>query len=1054
MAELFGILAGNHKQLKKDTRSLIKRFLDRLAKFFGLKQFTDSEVVNVLNALARSVETGQEIADIGVLEQTSTEGVLTDKKQIQQRPSIDDVRKYSRANNISEADTNEYLKQLGYTDAEISASLPSALDLVDSSEEAIREKYKKKGFKQVMRYLRKKIFDRQTYIKDVLKGIGDKRSIRAVNRLVTKAGAKGWANFRFNKAEKEIYKSLSEVEKKQLDALIYARRIVAINENRQERGMKPYIGAKGYNYDKAKSEVELLSNDKLSKRADAYFKVYDDSLKRLFDSGRISEEMYDELKNTEYSPIRTVKYIIGDNHNKEDMNELANSIGMTQRDIMALSDENPNDIIMDSRWLLMMNINSIEDRAATNEVLNLFYDALESATTEEKKAINENILENPIVGTKKTGAPKFKYDNVDVPPGFKTVSFFKKGVEHKMVMKDEYARQLIDVKPKDKVLKQVRKWTAGNVLRFFATSGNPLFVFGNTAVDFQNILFLGDTYSSFKPVGAVELGYDFVKNAIKKMVSTKTYKSTLEEFMKYGGGMDFLSVDGIKAIKKMRAFDKPRTMLQKALVKWGNFWSYLGETSELAFRLAVYEKTKSNLIKEYKKENKKEPRGKDLEDILYESARESRETIDFSQGGDLIKSADNVLPYLNASVQGARKAIDYASKNPVGFASNMVQYAVMSAGIMASSLYMLSGLFKDDEDDEEKAKKVKDAWESISEYEKSSYHIVFTGDVNEDGEYKYVRIKKLPVIGTLSTIVEESIMNQYLESNNVEYKYDTKTLSMAIDKTSPIGVSDITSRNPLVSGYLSYKFNKDMFTGEDIFKAPRGKKIDPTAEGVYDNKVEKIYKDLAPSLGLSPKRTQVMVEKIITNERTNPLVGIMYGGYNGVFSNETTVGEEMINTGKRVLNSLEKKTTRYTNKDLKMYRRQAEEEKKEMMIETDIYKKEQKIYNKIKSMRESEQDITYGQIKDMVSEEFDRIDMEKYTKKYTMYAKNVNIDREALDLLFEDTPEVQAFMLFNRYGDALDYEETKELRKAMNAVRRNISKKALYIYRQKYSKKN
>ena len=523
--------------------------------------------------------------------------------------------------------------------------------------------------------------------------------------------------------------------------------------------------------------------------------------------------------------------------------------------------------------------------------------------------------------------------------------------------------------------------------------------------------------------------------------------------MTYGGGMDFLSADGIKAIKSISRFNKPKTLLQKGMVKWGDGLSYLGETSEMAFRLAVYEKTRSKLINQYKKDNKKEPTGQDLEDILYESARESRETIDFSQGGNLIKSADYVLPYLNASVQGARRAIDYASKNPVGFASNMVQYAVMSGGLIASSLYMLSSAFDDEDDEKEKAKKMKDAWESVSDYEKSAYHIIFTGDIDEDGEYEYYRLKKLPIVGLLSTTVEESIISTYLKSKGVDYELNTESVSKALDKTSPIGITDLSSRNPVISGVLSYVYNKDTFTGEQIFRGPRGKKILPEAEGILDNKVEQIYKDIAPALGMSPKRTQVMIEKVITNEKTNPLVGVMYGGYNGVFSNETTVGEEMKETMNGVLKSFSGKLKRSTNSKLKEYKKMDEVKKVEAEMETKIYLKEQEIYNQIKDKRKNNEDITNGFLRDVIQEKFERKDWKKYARKFSTYAKNTNIDRSILDLIYEDTPEVQAYKIYSRYGDSLGEDEKEELIYAMRAAKRKLNKKALYIYNQKYKKK-
>lgn len=64
LAELVGILAGNYAQMNKPSQSLIKRFLDRLAKMFGRKSFTDGEVVDLLNTIAGKVAVGEEISDV------------------------------------------------------------------------------------------------------------------------------------------------------------------------------------------------------------------------------------------------------------------------------------------------------------------------------------------------------------------------------------------------------------------------------------------------------------------------------------------------------------------------------------------------------------------------------------------------------------------------------------------------------------------------------------------------------------------------------------------------------------------------------------------------------------------------------------------------------------------------------------------------------------------------------------------------------------------------------------------------------------------------------
>jgi len=63
LAELHGILGENMIELPMPTQNIIKRFLDRLAKMFGLKEMTDSEAVEFMNTMSSKVETGKEITD-------------------------------------------------------------------------------------------------------------------------------------------------------------------------------------------------------------------------------------------------------------------------------------------------------------------------------------------------------------------------------------------------------------------------------------------------------------------------------------------------------------------------------------------------------------------------------------------------------------------------------------------------------------------------------------------------------------------------------------------------------------------------------------------------------------------------------------------------------------------------------------------------------------------------------------------------------------------------------------------------------------------------------
>ena len=940
------------------------------------------------------------------------------------------------------------------------ANRPSVNKIYEESEQALKDRNKKKSIKDLGPYLRKSLLDRQAYIKRLLDRIDNKSAKKAYDLLVTKAGASALAAERFKQAEKEIYGKLNSEDTKTLDKIIYARRIVAVNESRAELGMDSYTGMDGYSLEDAKQDLanfkQELGDKKfndLSDRATTYFNVFKANLRKLYDSGRISKEVYESLRNTEYSPIKTIKYVVGDNLSVDEIDTQAKSLGISRKDIMKLSDSNENEIILDSKWLLAMNISTVEGRAFENRMLNEFNKAIESATVDEKKAFEEFVLDNPVVGKKKDGSLKYKYDDTKVPVGYSKVSYFEDGNKREVVLKDIYAKQLLDVKNKNTFLETIGKLTGTQILRFFATGGNPLFIIGNTAVDFQNIAFWSDTYSKFKPLAAVQLMRDFTKNFVKKAVLSNKYNAIFNEYINHGGALDYLSNDGLKALESLNPVKTITKQVQKGLLAYGRAMAFLGETSEVAFRLSVFEKVKEDSLKEFRKENGREPNFQEKEDILWKAAREARETMDFSQGGDVAKNIDSVFPYFNAALQGIRRPIDFAMKNPAGFASSVLQYTAMAGSLTAASLAMLIKSVRDDEEDDEKAnKKILEALNSVSEYEKANYHVLFTGNKNKDGEYEYYRIKKLPVLSVVSTIGDQLIYNDFFKNVGIDYKIDKEAIQEAAVKSNPIPVTiqELAGKNPVASGLVSYWANKDTFTGEKIFREPNNKKILPEAEGIFDDKVDQVYKDLAPGFGLSPARTKVMVEKVITSENTNPTIPLIYSAYDGIFNKKDGLGDEVNEAMSNVGKAFGKKLVRYTDKNIIRYKKQDEMEYNESVIETDIWKKEQKVYNEIKKAYKEGDGLTQKELMGLVKENFEPVDQFKYAKKYNVYVHNMNIDKSVLDIIFEDVPEVQAMKLNQRYGANLEQEEMKELGQAMGSAGRKINNKTMYIYNKKY----
>lgn len=939
------------------------------------------------------------------------------------------------------------------------------LKIIDKNKKYIEDRTKKTTAKGTWRKYLQKFENRQSDIKRSISGIDSVYSRRAYDLLVDKAGASGWADERFKEADKKIYKGLSIKDLDILNAMIYAKRIIAINKNRAERGMKPYTGMDGYSTSDAEQSLKNYKEsygDKkyadFENRTKEYFKVYEENLKEAYDSGRITEKVYNMLKDIDYSPIKTLKYIIGDEaKTAEEIDRLSSIIGMKSDQIEKLGDINENEFVSDTRYLLMASINASSKKGFENRLLNAVFDTFENANDSETFDIMEEFYEyNPVVGTRKDGSLIHKYDKEKIPNGYKEVVFYKDGVKRKMVMKSKYADQLLDLIKVGEGWKTAGKFTGGTLLRFFATSGNPLFIIGNVPADFSNILFISDVYGKIKPIGAVRLAFDFVKNFLRSTTTIKL-KEIKREYLKHGGSMSYMAADGVRNLQSKVAKYKVLTYPQKAFVAYGKTMSYLGEKSEEAFRLAVYEKTKNDLIKKYKKENNGlDPKGQDLEDIMYASVREAREVIDFNQGGEWAKNADTVAPYFNAGMQGFRRIREYAAKKPVAFASSMVQAATMAGGIAAYSIAALMQSACDDAEDEDDCnKKMMDALNSLSEYEKSNYHIIFTGKKDENGEYEYIRIKKLPGLSVVTTYAEQLFTKFFFSSRGVDYDPNNATMTNAIKSSLPFDPTGIVGRNPLVSGAVAY-MGFDLFKWEETFKKPRGwedRVIKSEVEGINDDNVNSLFKSIAPMLHMSPARTQAMVEKLITSESTNPTISILYAVANGLFGEGSDLKESFSLATDELIKNTSKKLVRTTNKKLLEYAEQDKIAEREIEENSREYVNTTEMYDEIKDIYDSGKTLTNGELYNMVLEKFGPEEAETYFNKYNNYIRNRSIDKRLLNIVFERKPRLQALYLYERYGNSIEKEEIDELNTIMAQTRSRISQEAMMFYNKNYFKK-
>jgi hypothetical protein len=263
------------------------------------------------------------------------------------------------------------------------------------------------------------------------------------------------------------------------------------------------------------------------------------------------------------------------------------------------------------------------------------------------------------------------------------------------------------------------------------------------------------------------------------------------------------------------------------------------------------------------------------ERIKYLAAAEARRITDFAAGGTLIKDLDSALPYLNAAAQGFRANASYVKANPGTFLSKLAQAGL---GAMALALYnVMSG----DEDD----------LDNIPPYISQRYFIVMLPTTDENGHREYIRIKKpqtftgpLRVFEMLGQDIASRIKNgkpkEFTEAE-MQGAYDSFVDAYPffipfLDEFSAIG-----NRSPILSAMLKTLANYDSF--RKTLVSPDAGQVEPYMEGYGNPKIERFYKalgaatsELPESYQVSPPKAKAVVETFVTSPTNSVVTNLGY----------------------------------------------------------------------------------------------------------------------------------------------------------------------------------
>lgn len=345
------------------------------------------------------------------------------------------------------------------------------------------------------------------------------------------------------------------------------------------------------------------------------------------------------------------------------------------------------------------------------------------------------------------------------------------------------------------------------VYKGLITQKNPLFAVRNVARDIPTAYIYGSTANPFK------FGKDLVK-------AGKDILTNGENFQRYraigGGGSNFFK-QGDTVAKDLTG---GKNIFQKA----GGVIETFNNMTETAPRLAEFNRTFE--------------RTGDIDKALYAA---NDVTVNFARGGNWTKSAEPLVPYLNAGVQGLDKLYRNV-KDPKKFAKMLVTGGI-SITAPTIGLYMVN--------------KDNPHYQDLDSRTKDNYFLIPSGNKDENGYSKtFIKIPKSRELGVLfGSLFERALRAR--DGDKEAWKGFGNTVATNFAPANPI-------ENNFFAPIYNLKSNKD-FAGRTI--VPQGMLMDNRSPYLqYDEKASEVAKKIgelstnAVEGGLSPKQIDYLIK--------------------------------------------------------------------------------------------------------------------------------------------------------------------------------------------------
>ena len=698
---------------------------------------------------------------------------------------------------------------------------------------------------------------------------------RAITLKNLAAGASNVAKDAFRKYHDAVHKGLSQQEKERLDDLIQLRRTVAVDERRDAQLRERVDNPGGMAAEDARRALDDMRRSdptlfaKLDARADSYFAAMSDLLRQSYDAGLITKEVYDDLKDDEYSPRKFIHHMLDA--------ETRMSVGgmdITGNGIKNLTTGSEESLYNNSEWLLAAHALSTYKRIYNNEANKALHAHIATLGTHH---------DNPGVGY-------VLREGETSRPGYTRIGSFVDGKEQAVAVMNEIA---VPWTTNDPVIRRdaanaIRIVTGGAFKRLAITGANPAFALSNVPRDIAHALLFTDTYSNALPVALAQIGADI------KAVSADVWgrKGRYAEYINEGGGMDLLTHQG-------RPLTGASVSMEKGIgERVLHVAGYINETSELLVRLAIREREIRKAVAAYERANGAAPGRKALADIKRMATAKAREQMDFSQGGEWSKAIDTFIPYFNATLQGTRVMARSMRNDPTRFAVKLAQLGALSVALV---LYNMDF----------------DEWDEVPDHEKENNFIIFlpfmrTGR-NGQKQRMYLKIPKSQDQRAFAGGFEG--MTEWANGG----KFPTKRSIHTLLEAAPIK-PDFILDIPLADAMYAYATGFDRFHGD--FISHRMRPVEPWKE-YRPGKTEQFYRDMGLLTsrkdeegdrvgGISPERLKLAVGKYTGLTEGNVFHEYMNKGYAAAAGAMDKEGSDEMN--KRMGEHVEELTAPFTRR--------------------------------------------------------------------------------------------------------------------------------------------